>query len=260
MNSSWVFALAMASALLVSQAGAQDTRHAALIEELVTANRILFDQNVVDGFGHVSVRNPENPGQFFIARGMSPALVTRADIGLFDLDGKLLGQLGGRPNSERFIHAEIYRARPDVNAVVHSHSPNVIPFGVTNIPLRPIFHDASFLDPKAPVFEIRDAAGDTTDMLVRTPDLGRALAKALGNANVVLMRGHGDAVVAPDLKTVIYRAVYTDVNARLQMQALALGGPVTYLSAGEAKRLESYGVEVGYDRVWELWKSRVGPK
>ena len=260
MNPCWLFALAAAGALLVIEGRAQESPHAALVDELVTANRILFDQNVVDGFGHVSVRDPDHPGQFYIARGMSPALVTRDDIGLFDLDGLLLSRLSGRPNSERFIHAEIYRARPDVNAVVHSHSPNVIPFGVSNVPLRPIFHDASFLEPSAPVFEIRATAGDSTDMLVRTPELGRALAKSLGSANVVLMRGHGDAVVAPNLKTVVYRAVYTDVNARLQMQALALGGPVTYLSSGEAERLERYGVEVGFDRVWELWKSRVGPK
>ena len=166
-----------------------------LIDDLVAANRILSDQGVVDGFGHVSARHPGDPKRFLLARSMAPGLVTADDIMEFDLDGAALDPRGRTPYVERFIHSEIYKAHPEINAVVHSHSPSVIPFGVTKVPLRPIYHTSSFLGAGVPVFEIREAGGPATDMLIRTPDLGAALAQKIGVSAVVLMRGHGDVVV-----------------------------------------------------------------
>src|SRR5215216_4565502 len=150
---------------------------AGLIDDLVTANHILYNEGVVDGFGHVSIRHPENPERYFLARSLAPAVVKREDILEFDLDSNAIDARGARPYLERFIHGEIYRARPDVHAIVHSHSPSVIPFGVTATTLRPIFHLGGFLGAGTPIFEIRDAGGDNTDMLIRTPQLGGALAE-----------------------------------------------------------------------------------
>jgi HCOMODA/2-hydroxy-3-carboxy-muconic semialdehyde decarboxylase len=157
---------------------------------------------------------------------------------------------------ERFIHGEIYRVRPDVRAIVHHHSPSVIPFGATGAPLRPLYHMSAFLAAGAPVFDIRAAAGGDTDMLVRTPALGRALAQTLGPRPVALMRGHGAVVVGPSLPLVVFRSIYTEMNARLQAQAMALGSPVTYLSSGEAQQAEA-AVASTVGRPWELWKQKV---
>ena len=166
----------------------------ALVDKLVVANRILYDQGVVDGFGHVSVRHDRSPAHFLLARNMAPALVRREDIVTFDLEGAALDADGRRVYLERFIHSEIYRARPDVQAVVHSHSPSVIPFGVTRQPLRPVFHMSGFLGQGTALFDIRDGAGDT-DMLISNSQLGKALVAALGARSTVLMRGHGSTVV-----------------------------------------------------------------
>ncbi|HEX5863092.1 MAG TPA: class II aldolase/adducin family protein, partial [Casimicrobiaceae bacterium] len=165
-----------------------------LVDKLVAANRILYRQGVVDGFGHASARHDQSPDHFLLARNMAPALVRREDIVTFDLDGAALDAAGRRVYLERFIHGEIYRARPDVQAVVHSHSPNVIPFGVTKQPLRPVFHMSGFLAEGSALFEIRDVAGDT-DMLISNGPLGVALAAALGSRSAVLMRAHGSTVV-----------------------------------------------------------------
>ena len=165
----------------------------ALVDKLVVANRILYDQGVVDGFGHISVRHDRSPTHFLLARNMAPALVRREDIVTFDLDGTALDADGRRVYLERFIHSEIYRARPDVEAVVHSHSPSVIPFGVTHQPLRPVFHMSGFLGQGTALFDIRDGAGDT-DMLISSGQLGKALAAALGARSTVLMRGHAPAL------------------------------------------------------------------
>ena len=166
----------------------------ALIEDLVLANRILADQGVLDGFGHVSARHDKNPNRFLMSQSRAPAAVTTADIKEFELDGRPIGEVQ-KPPLERFIHSEIFRARPEVIAVVHSHSPAVIPFGVPDVPLRAICHVSAFIGVRVPIFEIREVAGDDSSLLITTPYLGAALAKALGNAPVVLMRGHGDAVV-----------------------------------------------------------------
>jgi ribulose-5-phosphate 4-epimerase/fuculose-1-phosphate aldolase len=230
-----------------------------LIADLVIANRILFDQNVVDAFGHVSVRHDKRPDRFLLARSMAPALVTAADIVEFDLDGNPL-DAGGRPvYLERFIHGEIYRARGDVNAVVHSHSHAVIPFGAVRAHgLRAIFHMSAFIGTDTPIFEIRDHAGDGSDLLIRNGALGAALAGRLGAQSVVLMRGHGVTVAAPDLRQAVFRAVYVDVNARLQLQAIGLGA-VNYLTEAEGRAAAAANAtQIG--RAWDMWKMRVEGK
>ena len=226
-----------------------------LLEDLVAANRILVDQGVLDGYGHVSARHDREPGRFLMSRSIAPELVTAADVLEYDQDSEPV-EAGGRASYlERFIHGEIYRVRPDVRAIVHSHSPSVIPFGVTGAPLRPLYHMSAFLAGGVPVWDIRAAAGGPTDMLVRTPALGRALAQTLGTRPVVLMRGHGVVVVGAFLPQVVFRSVYTEVNARLQAQALALGGGVTYLSPEEATRAEA-SITGTLGRPWELWKRK----
>lgn len=228
---------------------------AELVQTLVYANRILYDQGVVDGFGHVSARHPEDPAVYLLSCNRAPALVRRADIVCYDLDGEAVSKAAERPYLERFIHGEIYRARPDVMAVVHSHSPSVIPFGTARRPLRPLFHMAGFLGDGSAHFEIRDGAGDT-DMLVRNPDLGRALARSLGGCACVLMRGHGSTVVGGSIEQAVYRAIYAEINARLQLQALGLG-EVTYLSAKEAA-LAAATIDGQLQRSWALWCRDVG--
>jgi ribulose-5-phosphate 4-epimerase/fuculose-1-phosphate aldolase len=227
-----------------------------LIEDLVTANRILAAEGVLDGFGHVSARHDKRPDRFLLARSMAPALVTAADIMEFDLDGNAVAAHGRTAYLERFIHSEIYKTRPEVQAVVHSHSPAVIPFGVVGVRLRPIFHLGGFLGAGAPVFEIREAGGPATDMLVRTPALGAALAGTLGDAPVALMRGHGDVVVGRSVREAVFRAVYTEVNARLAGEALRLGGgEVVFLNEEEA-RAAAITNSAQIDRPWELWKAK----
>lgn len=229
----------------------------ALVADLVAANHILFHQGVLDAFGHVSVRHDKDPQRFLLACNMAPARVTTQDILEFTLDGDPIDARGRRAYLERFIHGEVYRTRPDVMAVVHSHSPAVVPFGVVkNARLRPICHMAGFLGNQVPVFEIREAGGDATDLLITDSRLGAALARSLGMHTVVLMRGHGDTVVAESLPKVVYRAVYTEINARMQLQAMQLG-EVTYLTDGEgAQTLKTVEGQAG--RAWDLWKELAG--
>jgi ribulose-5-phosphate 4-epimerase/fuculose-1-phosphate aldolase len=226
-----------------------------LVEDLVAANRILADQGVVDGYGHVSVRHDRDRARYLMSRSIAPESVTAADIMEYDLDSNPVDARGRASYLERFIHGEMFKARPDVMAVVHSHSPSVIPFGVTGVPLRPLYHMSAFLWEGAPVFDIRAASGEMTDMLVRTPALGQALARTLGPRAVALMRGHGNVVVGTSLPHVVFRAVYTEVNARLQAQAMALSASVTYLDPEEARKVEaSLGPTI--NRPWELWKKK----
>jgi ribulose-5-phosphate 4-epimerase/fuculose-1-phosphate aldolase len=231
------------------------TADRALVDKLVLANRILYRHGVVDGFGHVSARHDQSPEHFLLARNMAPGLVRRDDILTFDLDGEALDAQGRRVYLERFIHAEIYRARRDVQAVVHSHSPGVIPFGVTRQPLRPIFHMCGFLGEGAASFEIREVSGET-DLLISNGPLGVALAMALGVRSVVLMRGHGATVVGSSLEQAVYRAIYAEVNARLQLQATQLG-EVTYLTAQEASKAARMN-DSQLPRAWELWTREIG--
>lgn len=229
-----------------------------LIEDLVAANRILADQGVLDGYGHVSARHPDDPRRYLLSRSRAPELVTADDVLEFDLDSSPVG--GARAERlylERFIHGEIYRARPDVRAVVHHHSPSVIPFGVSTVPLRALYHMSAFLADGVPVFEIRDAGG-LTDMLVRSPELGRALAGVLGSYPGALMRGHGAVVTGTSLPHVVGRSIYMELNARLQAQAIAMGGGVTYLAREEARQAEA--TNGAFERAWELWKRRVAAR
>lgn len=226
-----------------------------LLEDIVVGSRILADFGVVDGFGHVSARNPANPKHFLMSRSLAPALVTADDIMEFDEDGNAVDAKGRSVFLERFIHAEIYKARPDVMGVVHAHSLGVIPFSVSKTPLRPLFHNAAFLAAGAPVWDIAKEFGQT-DMLVRDNNIGKSLARALADKSVVLMRGHGDATVGPSVKIAVFRAYYTDVNAKLQTQAIGLGTEITYLSAEEGKNADTVNFAV-IDRIWNLWRQRV---
>ena len=226
----------------------------AVIEDLVAANRILAAQQVVDGFGHVSVRHDKDRTRFLLSRSMAPALVTTEDILEFDFDGNALVANGPSVYLERFIHAEIYRRRPDVNAIVHSHSPAVIPFTVTAVPLQPLYHMSAFLGPGVPVFDIRDVAGET-DMLIRNSGLGASLAACLADKPATLMRGHGSVAVGTTLPLAVFRAVYLETNARIQTEALRLG-PVTFLSPKEAN-LAAMASDSQAPRAWDLWKYQV---
>jgi ribulose-5-phosphate 4-epimerase/fuculose-1-phosphate aldolase len=226
-----------------------------LIEDIVIGSRALADLGVLDGFGHVSARHPTNPTHFLMARSLAPALVTAADIMEFDQDGNPVDARGRAVFLERFIHAEIYKARPDVMAVVHTHSPGVVPFSVSKTPLRPLYHNAAFLAAGVPVWDIGKDFG-ATDMLVRNSAIGKSLAQTLADKAVVLMRGHGDVAVGPTIKLAVFRAYYTDVNARLQTQAIGLGTEVTYLSSDEGAKADAVNLTLA-DRVWNLWNQRV---
>src|SRR5450432_1915625 len=228
---------------------------AAVIEDIVVGSRILAEFGVVDGFGHVSARHPNNPDHFLMSRSLAPALVTADDIMEFDLDGNAVDARGRSVFLERFIHSEIYKARPDVMSVVHTHSTGVIPFSVTKVPLRAMFHNAAFLAAGVPVWEIRKDFGET-DMLVGDPSRGKSLAQTLSDKSVVLMRGHGDVAVGPSVRMAVFRAYYTDINARLQAQAIALGGDVNYLTPAEGAKADAVNLVV-LARIWNLWKLRV---
>lgn len=223
--------------------------------DLVAANRILVAQGVLDAFGHVSVRTAPGSETFWLSRNLAPGSVTVTDLLEHDLDGNATDARS--PYLERFIHAEIYRHRPDVMAVVHSHSPSVVPFSVVDVPLRPVVHMAGFLAEYAtPVFEIRDVVGDVSDLLITSSALGAALAETLGDAAVALMRGHGSVAVGKSLPEAVFRAVYTEVNARTQAAALALGEPC-YLAPGEGAAADaSVGSQVA--RAWDIWRKQSG--
>jgi HCOMODA/2-hydroxy-3-carboxy-muconic semialdehyde decarboxylase len=228
--------------------------HATVIDDLVIANHILVNEGVLDGFGHISVRDERHADRFLIARSMAPGLVTAADIVSCDLDGTVHDEQDRKTYVERFIHSEIYRSRPDVKAVIHSHSPAIISFGVTGARLRPICHMSGFLGSQVPVFEIRNAAGDNTDLLIRNQALGKALAQDLGDNAVALLRGHGNVVVGFSIQQVVFRAIYTENNAKLQSDAMRQGN-VNFLTDGEADATARMTDE-HLDRPWQIWKKR----
>ena len=231
------------------------TNEAPQAADLVAANRILVRQGVLDAFGHVSMRTEPGAETFWLSRNLAPGSVTVSDLLEHDLDGETTG--ARKPYLERFIHAEIYRRRPDVMAVVHSHSPSVVPFSVVGVPMRPVIHMAGFLGEQgAPVFEIGDVAGDATDLLITSSSLGAALAETLGDAPVALMRGHGSVTVGGSLIEAVYRAVYTEVNAHAQSTALALGQP-RYLTAGEGTAANAT-IGAQATRAWDVWREQVG--
>lgn len=227
-----------------------------LSDKLALANRILFHHGIVDGFGHISVRDPASAAHFFLSCNRAPGLVRPEDILRYDLNGDLTQPSDKRSYLERFIHSEIYRLRPDVHSVVHSHSQSVIPFGVTGQRLRPVFHMSGFLGSGSALFEIREAGGNT-DMLIRNAGLGKALAQALGAQNCVLMRGHGSTTTAPSIELAVYRAIYAEVNAKLQLQAAALGS-INFLNEEEAA-LAAASTEGQIERAWNLWANAIAP-
>jgi len=233
------------------------TPYETAISDLVVANRILAAEGVLDGFGHVSMRDPRDGACYLMSRSLAPALVTAADILQHDLDNHAVHDQGHSLYYERWIHGEIYKARGDVNAIVHSHSPTVVPFASTKAPLRPILHNASFLGFGTPVFEIRNFIPNS-DLMISTAALGKALADALGpTAEVVLLRGHGNVVVGPSIRVAVFRAYYTEINARQQLNAMILGpNDVVYMNAGECETTDKIMQAVA-GRPWDLWKRKV---
>ena len=224
-----------------------------LAEDLVAANRILAEHGVIDAYGHVSIRSPRDPKRFILARNIAPEMVQAEDLLEYGLDGEPLdASRKGDSVTERYIHSEVYRARPEVMAVVHNHSPSVVPFSVTNVPMRALFHMAAFIGEGVPNFEIRKVKKGS-DLLIRTPELGKALAKTLAAKPAALMRGHGSVVVGENLPRAVGRSVYLEMSARMQMQALLLSRKVTYLDAAEVKA--SNPVQ-DYKRAWPLWRDK----
>jgi ribulose-5-phosphate 4-epimerase/fuculose-1-phosphate aldolase len=224
------------------------------LEDLVAAYRILAEHGVIDAYGHVSLRSERDPQRYYLARSIAPELVTKEDLIEYDLDSNAIDARGRESVKERFIHGEIYRTRPEVMAVVHNHSPSVVPFSVTGVPMRALFHMAAFVGEGLPNFEIRDVQ-EGSDLLVKTPQLGRSLAKTLGAKPAALMRGHGAVVVGENLPRAVGRSVYLEVSARMQMQALLLsqGGKITYLDDAEVKA--SMPLQ-DYARAWPLWRDK----
>jgi ribulose-5-phosphate 4-epimerase/fuculose-1-phosphate aldolase len=223
--------------------------------DLVAAYRILAEHGVIDAYGHVSVRSERDPNRYFLAGHIAPENVTEEHIIEYDLDSNPIDPRGRESVRERYIHGEVFKARPEVMSVVHSHSHTVVPFSVTGVPLRPVFHMAAFVGEGLPNFEIRNAQTGT-DLLVKTPFLGRALASALGGAPAALMRGHGATVVGENLPRAVGRSIYLEINARMQMQAMAIAGPggkITYIDEAEVKA--SNPVQ-NYNRAWPAWRAR----
>ena len=260
----WTAVVVVACAWFAKSGAAQAPRTAAaasgasaqLIEDLVAGNRILASEGVLDGYGHISARHDKNPNRFLLSRDLAPALVTAGDLMEFDLNGDPVEAQPRRGYQERYIHAAIYKARPDVRVVIHSHTPSVLPFASSTVELRPMYHMADFLVPGVPVWEIRRSEG-SVGMLVNPPRLGASLADALGDKTVALMRGHGAVIVGPTIAETVSRGVVLDVNARVQAQAIALGGTLRYLTP------QDLGVAIGapqpgsaYPRSWEAWKQK----
>ena len=226
-----------------------------VLDDLAAASRILADQGVFDAAGHTSMRHPAEADIFLMSRSLAPALVTADDIMELTLDGEPRDARGRTPFVERFLHAEIYRKRPDVVAIAHGHSAAVIPFGLTATPMRATYHNAAFLAAGVPVFDIRDTFG-STDIVINSPERGAALAKALGDKSVVLLRAHGFVAVGPSVPAAVFRAVFTEVSARVQLQAATLGGPIAALDQEEGRKADAVNLAT-LGRSWELWKKRV---
>jgi ribulose-5-phosphate 4-epimerase/fuculose-1-phosphate aldolase len=225
------------------------------LQDLVAAYRTLADHGVIDAYGQVSLRSPRNAQRFYLARSVAPEVVQQEDLIEYDLDSQPLNANGRESVLERFIHGEMYRARPDVMCVVHNHSPSVVPFSVTGVPMRALYHMAAFIGEGLPNFEIRDVRKGT-DLLIRDSILGKALAATLGSKPAALMRGHGSVVVGENLPRAVGRSVYLEVSARMQMQALLLAGAgdkITYFDDAEVRASVS---RQDYHRAWPLWRDK----
>jgi ribulose-5-phosphate 4-epimerase/fuculose-1-phosphate aldolase len=227
-----------------------------LVEELVTANRILAREGVVDSFGHVSVRHPNLSHRYVMSRARAPECIDVDDLMEFTLEGQPIDAAGRKAYAERFIHGAIYEARPDVQAVVHNHSPSLIPFGITATALRPVMHMCASMGTDVPTWDSRTHFGDT-NLLVTNMEMARDLAVALGNRPVALMRGHGCVVAGRSLRDVVFNSVYLELNADLQMKAASLG-TITFLSDGEVAAVLSTRSSFTFERAWEYWCRRAG--
>ncbi len=227
-----------------------------LIEELVTANRILAREGVVDSFGHISVRHPDNPQRYLLSRSRAPDCIEAADIMEFTLEGEPVDAKGRAPYLERYIHGALYEARPDVMSVVHNHSESVIPYGVTGRQIKPIFHMGASVGHQVPVWDSHDHFGDTA-LLVENMDMGRDLAKLMASGPTALMRGHGATVAGRNIRHAVYISVYLEVNARLQKQAMDMG-EVQFLHPGEVDKVAERTGPYGINRAWENWCRRAG--
>jgi HCOMODA/2-hydroxy-3-carboxy-muconic semialdehyde decarboxylase len=229
----------------------------AVLEDLAAASRILVDQGVFDAAGHVSMRHPDNPDRFLMSRSLAPALVTADDIMELSLDCEPFDPKGRNPFIERFLHGGVYKKRADVMAIAHGHSTAVIPFGLVATPMRATYHNAAFLAAGVPVFDIRERFG-ATDIVISSAEKGAALADALGDKAVLLLRAHGFVAVAPTLPSAVFRAIFTEVSARVQLQAAALGGPMAALDEEEGRKADAINLAT-VGRSWELWTKRVPP-
>lgn len=226
-----------------------------MLEDLAAASRILVDQGVFDAAGHISIRHPHDVSRFLMSRSLAPALVTADDIMEFTLDCEPCDAGGRTPFIERHLHGGVYRARPDVMAVAHAHSPSVVPFGLTATPMLATYHNAAFLAAGVPVFDIRSKFG-STDIVINSAERGTALGEALGDKSVALLRAHGFVAVGPSLQAAVFRAIFTEVSARVQLQAAALGGPIAALDVEEGRKADLINLAT-LGRSWELWKSQV---
>jgi HCOMODA/2-hydroxy-3-carboxy-muconic semialdehyde decarboxylase len=226
-----------------------------VLEDLAASSRILADQGVFDAAGHVSMRHPGHPERFLMSRSLAPQMITADDIMEFDIDSNAIDARGRNGFIERYLHGEIFRVRPDVMAIAHSHSPSTIAFGLSNVPMRAMYHNAAFLAAGVPVFDIREKFG-ATDIVISTAEKGAALAKVLADKPVALLRAHGMVATGPSLPVAVFRAIFTVTSAAIQHQALALGGPVAALGAEEGRLADVVNVQT-VGRAWDLWKKRV---
>lgn len=227
----------------------------ASLEDLAAASRILADEGVFDAAGHVSMRSPQRADRFLMSRSLAPALVTGDDIMEFNLECEPCDPRGRKPFIERFLHGGIYRFRPDVMAVAHGHTPSVVPFGLVGTPMLAMYHNAAFVAAGVPVFDIRARFG-ATDIVINSPERGAALAEALGDKSVLLLRAHGFVAVGPTLPDAVFRAIFTEINARVQLQAATLGGPIAALDPEEGRLADAINLAT-VGRSWEFWKGRV---
>ena len=223
-----------------------------LLNDLVIANRILANEDVVDAYGHVSVRHPDRADRFFLARSLAPEFITRDDIIEFNLECEPIDAKGKQLYTERPIHGGAYQARPDVMSVIHNHSPGVIPYGITGHKMKPVMHMCATIGHEVPIWDQHQKFGDT-DLLVRTMAQGHDLAKKLGKGGTCLMRGHGCVVVGPYLRRTVYTAVYLELNAKLQMQAEAMSKKVRFLTKGEVTEVAKTTSPANVNRAWENW-------
>ena len=248
--------------MTIVQSADQREQTAVAVDDLLAANKILSNEGVIDAFGHVSCRHPERPAHFVMSRARAPALVTAEDLMEFDAAGTPIDPKGRHPYVERFIHAGIYEARPDIRSVVHDHSAEIIPFGVSSVPLRPVSHIGGLVGEVAPIWDVSDNFSSDSNLLVVNLEMGRDLARTLDDGNVVLMRGHGAVAAGPSIRVAVIAAIMLNRQAQLQRDAIALGGSVKYLSPGEiAATAKTFSTETPGDaigRTWEYWCVRAG--